>query len=273
MSGLTPRLALPYPSGYDPDNVPSWMLQLATKLDNTIVGFTQGTLAARPVGGTVYGKLYYGTDTLVLYQYLPPDANYPAGWRTLGAMPTPPTMRAYNSASQQLYHDAGGHYPDGNVYPFLQVAWDAFAPVGGIWTRSWQRNGWNTSGPSPTVPLPGIYRISGQVRFLHLSTARFQQENYGIWLYKVNDDGSLGSSYGFWQMTDEALSSSTTPPAIEGYPSLRFSAAVPFTLGANDSRFAVYATSSYLPNPGGQGISLLGGDAHTYLESELLTPL
>lgn len=267
MSGLTPRLALPYPSGFDPDNVPSWMLQLATKLDNSMVGFTQGTLAARPVGGTVYGKLYYGTDTLVLYQYLPADANYPAGWRTIGAMPTAPTMRAYNGSSQQLYHDAGSHYPDGNTYPFLPVAWDIMSsPTSGA-TRSWQRNGWNTSGPTPTVPLPGVYRISGQVRFAHLSVSRYQQENYGIWLYKINDNGSLGSNVGYWQATDEAINT------LDGYPSLRFSTAVSFTTGANDSRFAVYATSSYLPNPSGMGIYLLPGDSNTYLESELLAPI
>lgn len=267
MSGLTPRLALPYPSGYDPDNVPSWMLQLATKLDNTMVGFSQGTLASRPAGGTVYGKLYYGTDTLVLYQYLPADANYPAGWRTIGAMPTVPTMRAYNNASQQLYTDAGGRYSDGNVYPFLQVAWDVMAsPTSGA-ARSWQRNGWNTSGPTPSVPLPGVYRISGQVRFVHLSTARYQQENYGLWLYKMNDNGSPGSSQGFWQCTEEAIN------VLDGYPSLRFSEAVTFTGGANDSRFAVYATSSYPPNAGGMGISLMPGDFNTFLEAELITPI
>lgn len=271
MSGLTPRLALPYPSGFDPDNVPSWMLQLATKLDNAMVGFTQGTLASRPVGGTVYGKYYYGTDTLVLYQYLTADANNPAGWRTIGQMPTPPTMRAYNNASQQAYHDDGipgfTTYPDGNTYPFLQVAWDVMAAPGSGSLRSWQRNGWNTSGPTPTVPTPGIYRISGQVRFAHLTTARYQQENYGLWLYRIKDDGTLGTLLGYWEATDEAIST------LDGYPSLRFSCAASFDKTTDQSRFAAYVTSSYLPNPGGQGIYVLSGDANTYLESELLTTL
>lgn len=193
MSGATPKYALPYPSGFDPDNVPSWALQLATKLDNTMMGFSQGTFAARPSGGTVYGKWYYATDTVQLFQYQAADAANPAGWRLMGAMPTIQSARWYSATVQTSYpfsNDAAGNP--------IQVGW-AFGPGSG-WDGtypyyfdgvSFTGKGWGP-GPQPTVPIdaPGIYRIRGQVSFAHVApylgggVYRQQQENYSVWVYR-----------------------------------------------------------------------------------------
>lgn len=66
MTLTTPRYALRYPQTTDPDAVPLDMNHLATDVDNKMVGYSQGTLAARPAFGTT-GREYRATDTGFLY--------------------------------------------------------------------------------------------------------------------------------------------------------------------------------------------------------------
>lgn len=61
MAANTTRLALPYPQASDPDNVPSYMQQLADRIDSIIGLEGYGTLAARPAAGNE-GFKYFATD-------------------------------------------------------------------------------------------------------------------------------------------------------------------------------------------------------------------
>lgn len=72
MAGTTTRLGLPYPSGSDPNNVPSDILKLANALDAAGVVFSQGALSARPAAA-VTGRFYIATDQA------PPSVFYDTG--------------------------------------------------------------------------------------------------------------------------------------------------------------------------------------------------
>jgi len=58
----TTRLALPYPSPSDPNNVPSDLQKLANALDSITADYASGTAATRPTAG-VNGRFYLATDT------------------------------------------------------------------------------------------------------------------------------------------------------------------------------------------------------------------
>jgi len=58
----TTRLALPYPSPSDPNNVPSDLQKLANALDTIAADYASGTAASRPVAG-INGRFYLATDT------------------------------------------------------------------------------------------------------------------------------------------------------------------------------------------------------------------
>jgi len=58
----TTRLALPYPSPSDPNNVPSDLQKLANALDSITADYASGTAASRPTAG-VNGRFYLSTDT------------------------------------------------------------------------------------------------------------------------------------------------------------------------------------------------------------------
>lgn len=82
MSDLTRRLRLPYPEGGDGPvgaDVPYWMQRLATALDDTVLGYSQGTLAGRPAAAVV-GRMYYATDDGCLY-YDAGGTWFPAAWQ------------------------------------------------------------------------------------------------------------------------------------------------------------------------------------------------
>jgi hypothetical protein len=61
----TSRLALPYPSDDDPNDVAGDLLDLATKLDTDAAADGQGLASARPAAG-VRGRYYWATDTKTL---------------------------------------------------------------------------------------------------------------------------------------------------------------------------------------------------------------
>jgi len=58
----TTRLALPYPSPSDPNNVPSDLQKLANALDAITADYASGTAASRPTAG-VNGRFYLATDS------------------------------------------------------------------------------------------------------------------------------------------------------------------------------------------------------------------
>jgi len=58
----TTRLALPYPSPSDPNNVPSDLQKLANALDTIAADYASGTAATRPTAG-INGRFYLATDT------------------------------------------------------------------------------------------------------------------------------------------------------------------------------------------------------------------
>jgi len=58
----TTRLALPYPSPSDPNNVPSDLQKLANALDAITADYASGTAASRPTAG-INGRFYLATDT------------------------------------------------------------------------------------------------------------------------------------------------------------------------------------------------------------------
>lgn len=62
----TPRWGLHYPEGTDAPDVPLWMQELATDLDD-VAKDDQGTLALRPSAGK-RGSYYYATDTGRLFR-------------------------------------------------------------------------------------------------------------------------------------------------------------------------------------------------------------
>lgn len=274
MSLLTPRLKLPYPVGVDTDNVPADMSALALALDGKLSGFTQGTLAARPVGGSVYGKWYYATDTAQLFQYLPADFNNLAGWRLMGpAMPTVPLARWYSNTKQSVQP------PVNDAAIPVQLDW-AFGPGSG-WDGTFPNyydtssgtpvltgQGWGP-GPQPTVPAAGIYRIKGQVQFFHVQPRldqfgnyRTQQENYVVFVYRKGGSTLLALS----QDTDEFQSSWP-------FPTVEFEVTASFDLSTDaQSGIEVWVASSvsgpyYLTNVIQQ---VQGGKAQTFLEMELI---
>ncbi len=62
MPATTTRLALPYPSPSDPNNVPSDLQKLANALDSITADYASGTAASRPAAG-VNGRFYLATDS------------------------------------------------------------------------------------------------------------------------------------------------------------------------------------------------------------------
>jgi len=58
----TTRLALPYPSPSDPNNVPSDLQKLANALDTITADYASGTAATRPTAG-INGRFYLATDS------------------------------------------------------------------------------------------------------------------------------------------------------------------------------------------------------------------
>lgn len=56
----TPKWAIPYPQGTDSPDVPLWMEDMATVLDDVAMD-TAGVVASRPAAGTS-GRYYYATD-------------------------------------------------------------------------------------------------------------------------------------------------------------------------------------------------------------------
>lgn len=278
MSGTTPRYALPYPSGFDTDNVPSWMLQLATALDNKVSGFSQGTFAARPSGGTVYGKWYYATDTAQLFTYEPADLANPLGWRLIGAMPTTQSARWYSSTIQSPYPP----YQDAANNP-RQVDW-AFGPGSG-WSGTYPNyfdgvsftgKGWGP-GPSPTVPVPGIYRVRGQVSFYHCApyigggSYRQQQENYAVW---VSRKGAFAQVLAFEEVSHEWFAGSSD---MERMVTVDFETFASFDL-TTDAQSGVEVWGASSPFPAEYGLStwvlngvvqqINGGPENTFLEME-----
>lgn len=61
MPSTTSRLAIPFPLGTDPVNVPSDMENLANRIDGIIGAESSGTLANRPAFGNA-GFKYFATD-------------------------------------------------------------------------------------------------------------------------------------------------------------------------------------------------------------------
>lgn len=277
MTLTTPRLALPYPQAFDTDNVPAAMLALATKLDNSMTGFTQGVLASRPVGGAVYGKWYYATDTAQLFYYQPADANNTAGWRLIGAMPTSPSARWYSNTKQSVQP------PVNDAAVPVQLDW-AFGPGSG-WDGTFPAyydlssgtpvltgQGWGP-GPAPTVPVAGIYRIKGQVQFFHVQPRldqfgnyRTQNENYVVFIYRAGGSQLLALS----QLSDEFMGFGWP------YPTVEFETTASFDLSTTaQSGVEVWVASSvsgpyYLTNVIQQ---VQGGAAQTFLEMRLIAGL
>jgi hypothetical protein len=264
----TPRYGLNTPTAVDPDNVPQWMHDLAFQLDNSMMGFTQGTFAARPAPGGVGGKLYFATDTLVLYQTDSAGLN----WRAVAQSPTVPAARFYNATQQIVIYHTG----DANPVPpwWTLLAWD---------TVDWRINGFAGVGPAVVLPVPGVYRISGQVTFEHILSARMTQENYNVWINRDgiadadigHTDAEVGHSVGLLsidQTTDEYLGASLTSPQLVG---VRFDTIAEFDLTSQkQSGFKVFGGSSNIQAPGGGGFvfgqRIFPGSQYTFLEIELL---
>lgn len=61
MGSTTSRLALPYPVASDPDNVPSDIQALATRIDGIVGAESYGPLSSRPAAGNE-GFKYFATD-------------------------------------------------------------------------------------------------------------------------------------------------------------------------------------------------------------------
>lgn len=81
----TARLALPYPAGTDPADVPADLGALATALDSVAID-DQGLFADRPVStpGTpgIRGRFYWATDQGILYR------DHGTGWTAFVPRPT-----------------------------------------------------------------------------------------------------------------------------------------------------------------------------------------
>jgi hypothetical protein len=76
----TSRLALPYPVGSDPTNVPADIQRLANALDGIAMTYSEGTAGARPAAGQ-HGRIYYSTDSGAVYY------DYGSGWIQLNVTP------------------------------------------------------------------------------------------------------------------------------------------------------------------------------------------
>jgi hypothetical protein len=125
-SGITAKLALPYPTGTDTVDVPRDVLALATKLDPLVATQSQGTIAARPAAASA-GRFYYATDTATLFYdngsawiVVPPFSQ-----GTLAARPAPGVPGRYYWASGQ-----GGGGAPGVLYLDTGSAWVAINSTG-----------------------------------------------------------------------------------------------------------------------------------------------
>lgn len=285
MTLTTPRYALPYPQGFDVDNVPASMLALATLLDNTMMGFTQGTFAARPAGGSVYGKWYYATDTAALYQYQPADAANPLGWRLMGGLPTKQSARWWANTMQSVTPT----YTNANFDRQVDYAFSPGSTWAGTFPNyfdgvSWTGKGWGP-GPQPTVPEPGYYRVRGQVAFLHVNPtysggSRQQVEQYVVRLFRKGQ-GPTGSGF------PTLVTVVDTHEFFPGFLDLERIAVVEFETIADfdlsspaQSGVEVYAASSprstdHLGGFTGTTViqNVIGGSEYTFLEMELVAAL
>lgn len=66
MGATTTKLALPYPTPSDPNNVPADIQRLANAVDAIAASRAEGTAAARPAAG-VSGRIYTATDTSAVF--------------------------------------------------------------------------------------------------------------------------------------------------------------------------------------------------------------
>lgn len=155
---VTPTIGLATPLGIDLDNVPQWMLSLASDLDNKMFAGQSGTLASRPSAAT--GRFYYATDTLL--HYLSDGTT----WRALQSTPTPAWARFY----------APEYYATGPITPGFQfdVSWSPVA----------HHAEFTSSGVEIRVPRPGIYRI-----IVELQAAQFDDNpgnvNHAVYIQRV----------------------------------------------------------------------------------------
>ena len=78
MAATTPRMAIPYPTGSDTNNVPGDFQRLAVALDTIAAVYLEGTAATRPPAGE-HGRFYFGTDNGRIYY------DWGGGWITLNA--------------------------------------------------------------------------------------------------------------------------------------------------------------------------------------------
>lgn len=64
--GVTPKHALRYPAGTDPNDVPTDLNELALDVESVMASFLHGTFAARPAASKS-GRVYFATDTVELF--------------------------------------------------------------------------------------------------------------------------------------------------------------------------------------------------------------
>lgn len=262
----TPRYSFPYPAELTPDDVPLWMNNLATSLDNHVLGFSQGLLSARG-SATPDGRLYWSTDAGVLDM-----ADQAHGtWRRIGAYPTPPIAR-YWADEADVTSNLAPPLNDARVDRLLAFQHCDFA-----------LNGFTNAGVlNPAVPASGTYQISGQVTFAHLNpfygagfgVPRTQNENYFVSIVRAdgpNHDAPLCQV----MIDDEYLGTFDTTTRVN-CPAVQFECLVPFDLSVGESSIHVYVRSS--PPPTTQSFEfmqiVLGGDpATTYVELELVNAI
>jgi hypothetical protein len=129
MGLTTPRYVLRYPVAADADNVPLDMLNLATDLDNKMVGYSQGTLASRPAAG-VSGREYRATDTGQVY------IDIGTAWLLKAEKCESSAPLAYNAAwpTSPLDGQICYRYSDSTKQAIWQFKYDS---AGGLGTNRW----------------------------------------------------------------------------------------------------------------------------------------
>jgi hypothetical protein len=280
----TPRYGLQAPLGVDVDNVPNWIRPLAQAMDNKMLGFSSGTLAARPAAGAAMaqsGAIYYATDTTFVYQ------SDGSTWRQIGTFPTVPMARFHSSVASFIIgeQNPSGFGGGGGGGP---GSGQVVQPYGSPMQADYQINGFNTSAPYYRMPVAGCYRVSGQIAFTVLGNYNSTggvtagPQNDEIWVARVHGNNIL--PYDTVQYVQQSAEYAVVyqglllplppdcQPTYYSINTVRFDCQVDMTLADTDhDRIQLWCATSCRADGYNYGVLFpASGSTMSYIEFELL---
>lgn len=210
-SHFTARLALPYPDENDPADVPLDLANLVNKLDPIMVGFKQGTTAARPAAGTP-GLVYYATDANALFY------DIGTSWRFIGAVGVVGALPPSPIDGQECYYEADAanlvvwhlkyRAAIGDAYKWQFVGGQPITQYDGATVTPGYTGGW-TGNLQPAITLPAAFGGIWRLR-VKLDVGQTVAGVVGVYFGMEQASAPTVSIFSKWSGAQTSLSASTS---------------------------------------------------------------